>query len=166
MCVLLVAITALVVAIDQLSKYVAFKQETPLLIFNGLIELVHARNDGFAFGLGGGLRHGAIILSILSILTIIFLLLFFFRYTQRRLADTMSISLIIGGAIGNLIDRLINHGKVLDFIQLRFINWPAFNIADTSIVAGVILMVFTIAFEHAEHSTKGPAGNQKEKPAA
>jgi signal peptidase II len=163
MLILLVGITGLVITIDQVVKYLAFKQEIPLFIFNGLIEIVHARNDGVAFGIGGGIKHGAIVLSILSIFTIAFLIVFYIKYTRQRILDTFAISFIIGGATGNLIDRIFNKGKVLDFIQLRFINWPAFNFADILIVAGVILMIFAIAFDKVEYAGKRSCDNQVPK---
>lgn len=153
MTLLLLGLTGFVIVLDQVAKFIAFKQNAPITLINGIVDIVHAENEGIAFGIGTGIKYGAVILSILSVITVLFLLVFYYRYTRRRLVDTIAVSLIIGGAFGNLIDRLFNKGKVLDFIQLKFINWPAFNIADLSIVAGVIILVFAIAFDNAESST-------------
>ena len=154
MTLLLAGLTGLVILLDQITKFVAFKQEAPVAIIPGIIELVHAKNEGIAFGIGSGIKYGPVILGILSIITVLFLLFFYYLYTPRRKIDTVSIALISGGALGNLIDRFMNSGKVLDFIQLKFVNWPAFNFADISIVAGVIILVISIAFDNAEKSNK------------
>ena len=161
MLLLLFGVTAAVVVLDQVTKFLAFKHDQPFILIKGLIEIVHTRNDGIAFGLGAGMKYGALVWSILSLLTVLLLLFFYAKYTHRRIANTIAFGLIIGGAIGNLIDRIATNGKVLDFIQLSFIKWPSFNIADTAIVIGVIMMVFTIALDHAEEE-----GNKKsENPA-
>ena len=158
---LLCGVTAAVVVVDQVTKYLAFKHDQPFVLIGGLIEIVHTMNDGIAFGLGGGMKYGALIWSILSVLTVLLLLFFYMKYTHRRIANTVAFGLIIGGAIGNLIDRIATNGKVLDFIQLSFINWPSFNIADAAIVVGVIVIVFAIALDHAEE-----AGNRKSESSA
>ena len=150
MVLLLCGITAVVIVIDQITKYFAFECEQPFVLISGLLKIVHTKNDGIAFGLGGGLRYGALLWSVLSILTVVFLFFFYIKYTRRRLTDTMALALIMGGALGNVIDRIATNGKVLDFIHLIFINWPAFNIADTAIVIGVIIIVFTFVFDHTE----------------
>ena len=147
---LLFGITILILLLDQLTKYFAFEAGQPVVLINKVVEIVQTENDGIAFGIGGGFEYGYILWSILALLTVSFLFFFYVKYTARRLIDTLALAMIAGGALGNLVDRLITGGKVRDFIQLSFIRWPAFNLADAAIVVGVILMVFAIAFDHAE----------------
>ena len=78
----------------------------------------------------------------------VILLLVFVLHSRWSFADSMlvraSIGLVIGGTIGNLIDRLFNEGRVTDFIDFRV--WPAFNVADASAVVGVIIVAISILF--------------------
>ena len=147
---LLSTITLLVIAIDQLTKYLAFRSDASFVVISRVVEIVHNRNAGVAFGLGGQVKYAAVVWSVVSLLTVILLVFFYLRFTQRRAIDTVSLGLIIGGALGNLVDRVFNAGAVRDFIQLLFIRWPAFNVADVAIVGGVILIVFSVAFDHAD----------------
>lgn len=153
MLLLLCGLASSVVFIDQFTKYFVFiyryrirNSASP----SGLIDLVYMQNKGIAFGLGKSLKHAGIIWIVLSLITVVFLLFFFLKYTRRRAMEAVAFGLITGGALGNLIDRMIGSRRVLDFIELGFIKWPAFNIADVAIVAGVIIMIFAVAFEFYE----------------
>ena len=156
---LLCGITVFVVLIDRITKYLAFRCDEPFVLINRVIEVVQTKNDGIAFGLGGGMRYGALLWSVLSVVAVFLLVLFYVKYTSRRPGNTVAFGLVIGGALGNLIDRVAAGGKVLDFIQLSFINWPAFNIADASIVVGVIIMVFSIASDHVDQTGEEEPGD-------
>ena len=156
MVVLLVAIALGAVIIDQLTKYLAFRLESSVVVISNVLGFVKAENEGVAFGIGKDLRFGGIIWAVLSILTVAVLTYFYLKHTKRRLCETISFALIMGGAIGNLIDRIAIGGKVRDFIQLLFVRWPAFNLADSFIVIGVLLMVVSIAIDH-EDTALNPA---------
>jgi signal peptidase II len=133
------ALAALVVGLDQLTKRtvaagIAPGQEQSVLPG---IHLVHVRNTGVAFGfLSGG---GAVVL-VCTLIALGALLIYFFRHPSRR-GLWVPTGLLLGGAIGNLVDRLI-HGSVTDFIKLP--HWPAFNIADVAITVGVVALVFVL----------------------
>lgn len=102
----------------------------------GIVHLTHVRNPGAAFGI---LPNQQIIFLIVSIAVILFILFYYYKgavKTTDRLT-TVSLGLVLGGAIGNLIDRTVS-GRVTDFIDFRF--WPVFNIADSAIVVGVALL--------------------------
>ena len=101
------------------------------------VELVNTRNTGVAFGLlsGGGVLVTAITLAALAAL-----LVFFARNVDRPLA-WLPTGLLLGGAVGNLIDRLGGEG-VTDFVKLP--AWPAFNLADVCITVGVLALVYVL----------------------
>lgn len=137
--------SALVVFADQFSKYwirsnLAVGES---LSGVGFFRITHIQNTGAAFGLSQG--QSAIIAVFVSISIVI--LLFFVLFMHRRfpfLATTsgrITLGLILGGAVGNLIDRL-NLGYVTDFIDFSF--WPAFNIADSSVVVGAIIFAYLL----------------------
>ena len=156
---LLCTITVFVMIIDRITKYLAFRCDEPFVLIDRVIEIVQTKNDGIAFGLGGGMRYGAVLWSVLSIVAVFLLVFFYVKYVRRRPANTIAFALIIGGALGNLTDRISADGKVLDFIQLSFINWPAFNIADAAIVVGVVIMVFTIVSDHEQTGQEKPVNS-------
>ena len=136
---LALAVTAGVVALDQLTKAlargaVARGDRDP--IFPG-VALVNVRNDGVAFGL---LSDGGALLAVFAAAAIAALVVFF-AVNARRPGVWLATGLLLGGAAGNLIDR-VREGAVTDFIDLPL--WPAFNLADVAIVAGVIALFFVL----------------------
>ncbi len=134
-----VALGAAVIGLDQLTKRtvaagIASGHEQSLLPG---VHLVHVRNSGVAFGvLSGG---GALVL-VATLVALAVLLFYFVRHPARR-GLWVPTGLLAGGAIGNLVDRLLN-GSVTDFIKLP--HWPAFNVADIAITFGVIALVFVL----------------------
>ncbi|HAM50763.1 MAG TPA: signal peptidase II [Nitrospiraceae bacterium] len=133
--------TALLAAIiDQLSKYMVrtFLQPFQTIRILPFLQLVSVRNEGAAFGLFKGFGNTAfIVISVAAIILISFLLI-----TNRE--NRLGLSLILGGAMGNLIDRIV-FGKVTDFIDVFAGNfhWPAFNVADSALTVGLIVMVLS-----------------------
>jgi signal peptidase II len=101
------------------------------------IDLVHTRNRGIAFGL---FSEGGALLAIVAALALAALLAFFVRHIDRRLV-WLPTGLLIGGATGNLIDR-VREGSVTDFVDLPL--WPAFNVADMGITFGVLALLYVL----------------------
>jgi len=137
-------VTALVGALDQLSKlwiraHLALGES---LQITDRLSLIYIGNTGSAFGL---LANQTFLLITISIASLLFILLFL-RYLSPATTSSMaSIGLILGGAVGNLIDR-IRFGYVTDFIYFRLwgdFHWPAFNIADAAIVVGVFVLIYS-----------------------
>lgn len=132
-------ISSLVIIADQITKHLVRVYIKSYEVVNILpfLQIVHIRNEGAAFGLFKGFGNITfIIISIIAIIVVIYLL-----FRDKR--DRINLSLILGGATGNLIDRII-YGNVTDFIDLyagRF-HWPAFNIADSALTIGISLMFF------------------------
>jgi len=135
----------LVIFTDQLSKFWV-RSNIPLyqsLPETGFFRLTHLHNTGAIFGLFQG---QSLILSIITIIGVCFLLyLALFMYRQFPLLNTvlgkLSLGLILGGTVGNLIDRL-SSGYVTDFIAIGI--WPPFNIADSAGVVGAILLAYLL----------------------
>jgi signal peptidase II len=136
---LALAVAGLVVLADQLSKAlvrgsIERGEARPLLPG---VDLVHVRNPGIAFGLFPG---GGTLLILLAAVAMLVLASVFFLHAGTPLAWLPS-GLLLGGALGNLVDRL-RDGAVTDFIDLP--RWPAFNFADTAITIGVVALVYVL----------------------
>ena len=135
----------LVVAADQLSK-IWIRSNLALgetLFQTGLLRITRIHNTGAAFGL---FQDHSLTLTIVAFIGIVVLLLIALPFSRRFLPlnDRLgkpALSLILGGTIGNLIDRL-HLGYVTDFIDVGF--WPAFNIADSAITIGVIIFAYSL----------------------
>ncbi len=134
---LLVALVALVVVVvDQFTKHVVESSIVPgeERRFLPGVQLVNTRNQGVAFGFFPG-RHVGV--TILIALALVVLLVYFARHLTRPLI-WLPTGLLLGGAIGNILDR-VRHGEVTDFVKLP-LGWPPFNLADASITVGIVLL--------------------------
>ena len=136
-----VSLSIFIVLIDQFTKYLMF-YNTKLFINKDflLFKLDLVKNYGAAFNIFSGSR---IFLSLISILFSILLIYLIFRKNTLSSLDLYSYSFILGGTIGNGIDR-IYRGFVVDFINLNIINFRVFNIADISINIGFIILLYNI----------------------
>lgn len=131
---LYIAIALLVVILDQATKYLVNNYISPFRTIEILpfLHLVNIRNTGSAFGMFRELGSNIfIIISIIAIAFVFYLLI-------KGKEDPISLSLILGGATGNLIDRLFR-GSVVDFIDVFAgrLHWPAFNVADSALTIGI-----------------------------
>jgi len=144
------SISGFIVALDQWTKTVVESNlvfnETwmPVAWLRPFLRIVHWKNTGAAFGIGQGLNYFFMILSILVILVIVY---YFPLIPDSDRFFQTALSMQLGGAIGNLIDR-INHGYVTDFISVG--RFPVFNVADASITLGVGVLLLGIWFEERE----------------
>jgi signal peptidase II len=132
-------VLGLVLALDQITKRLVaddIGSGEERSFFPGL-QLVHVRNKGIAFGLASG--AGTVVL-VLTGLALAALVVYFVRNPTRPLL-WLPTGLLLGGALGNLIDRL-TEGAVTDFLKLPF--WPAFNIADVAITVGVLALLYVL----------------------
>jgi signal peptidase II len=137
----------LIVVADQLSKvWIRLNLPEGHSLFQvGFFRITHVHNTGAAFGL---FRDQSLALTIVAITAITVILVYtFVGYRHLPWLDSMwgklALGLILGGTVGNLIDRL-RFGYVTDFIDLSF--WPAFNIADSAVTVGVIIFVVSLLF--------------------
>jgi len=135
----------LIIVADQLSKaWISTNLARGQSLFDvGFFRITHVHNTGAAFGL---FQDQSLVLTIIGVVVVVVLLIcsrFFLRsvpFLGGRLGK-LAISLVLGGTVGNLIDRL-RLGYVTDFIDFSY--WPAFNIADSAITVGVIIFAYAI----------------------
>ena len=136
-----VSLSIFIVLIDQFTKYLMFYNKKLFINKDFLLfKLDFVKNYGAAFNIFSGSR---IFLSLISILFSIILIYLIFRKNTLNSFDLYSYSFILGGTIGNGIDRIYK-GFVVDFINLNIINFPVFNIADISINIGFIILLYNI----------------------
>lgn len=140
------AISFAIVILDQLTKKIILAKMAlrDVVEVTSFFDIVHLHNYGAAFSFlhnaGGWQRY---FLSAISILVSI-VLPFYIKKNQHDIFLAMGLTLVLGGAIGNLVDRLFL-GYVVDFVSLHIDDvfyWPAFNVADTAISLGVILLIY------------------------
>jgi len=142
----LVGTSAAVVLLDAITKIIVVAKlagHAPVTLIPGVLDLQLTRNSGAAFSIAGG---ATALFSIIAVAVVVVVAL-----TARRLGSTgwaVVLGAIVGGAVGNLVDRLVRspgplRGHVVDWIHLH--HWPIFNVADSSIVAGAVLAVLLSA---------------------
>lgn len=141
----LYATAAVVYALDRVTKLwveAALAGRPPIEIVPGVLSFNYTTNSGGAFGLG---RSAPWVFAGATVLVSVVIVFVSFRLDRRPLA--LALGLILGGALGNLTDRILNgpglSGSVIDFIDLQV--WPVFNLADASIVVGAILLAMSSA---------------------
>ena len=135
------SLSIFIVLIDQSTKYLMFYNKKIIINKDFLLfKLDFVKNYGAAFNILSGSR---IFLSLISIIFSILLIYLIFRKNTLNSFDLYSYSFILGGTIGNGIDRIYK-GFVVDFINLNIINFPVFNIADISINIGFIFLLYNI----------------------
>jgi signal peptidase II len=153
---LLAAVAGAVLTIDQWTKALAtanLPHRGPVPLLGSLVQLTYTRNSGVAFGLGAGTNFPFWLFSVAAVVVIVGLFL------ARRVHGTrtqVALSLILGGALGNLVDR-VAAGTVVDFILLSWRGWdfPVFNLADSAVTAGVVL--FALGWSPREPATRPDA---------
>lgn len=133
-----------VLAADMILKYcakTAFQPAVPII--SGVLELTYVENKGAAWGLFQG---GRVVFLVVSAVFLVFLVWFYLRNrTVFHLLSRVSLCLIFCGTVGNFFDRLVFH-YVRDMIYFKLINFPVFNIADSAIVVGAILLCIDVLF--------------------
>ncbi len=133
------AVAAVVIAVDQVTKALvrsSIGRGERVDVIPG-VDLINTRNTGVAFGLFSG---GGALVAIVAVVALLALLAFFFTHIGRRLV-WLPTGLLLGGAAGNLIDRVVE-GSVTDFVDLPL--WPAFNVADAAITVGVLSLLYVL----------------------
>jgi len=144
--ILLLAIIVGAVALDQLTKwltvvYLDYQQSFPL--WQDVLHLTHHRNEGAAFGILSDHRW---VFMLFSSVAIIGLLIYLFRTPPKSRLVRISLAMIIGGGIGNMIDR-IALGYVIDFIDFTLINFAVFNVADSFVTVGASLIIGYLLYD-------------------
>ncbi len=153
---LLASVTGVVIVTDQITKlYImqTMRLHESIPIVPNLFSLTYIRNPGAAFGFLAGSSNAfrMVFFGITSLFALGLLGTILFRMPERDWVGRLSVAGILGGAVGNLIDRL-RYGEVIDFLDVYVENyhWPAFNVADSAITVGVIFLIIHFAFEKKE----------------
>ena len=147
--VVLIIVSACVVALDQLTKWlIYFNLPIGEVAFgiDGLFEITHIRNDGMAFGLLDEHRWIFIVASIIGICVIS---VYLFRFSSDNRFTKIGLALVIGGGLGNMVDRIVL-GEVVDMIHLTIFNafFPyVFNVADSCVCVGVGMAIVGIVYD-------------------
>ena len=169
-------VSLFVVIIDQVSKLMVKGLSIPFIklniqglerwqkipVFGGIFNITLVENPGIAFGIDLG-SNFKLLVSIFTLVASMGLLYYIFRNKEKKFGFRLSLALILGGAVGNLIDRIfygilydyapLFHGRVVDFLDFRIFNLfifnrtfgnYVFNFADVSVTAGVILLLFIL----------------------
>ena len=143
---MLIILTIIFFLIDILSKsliarFISFNES--ITIINNFFNITYVRNTGAAWSI---LNNNTIMITIISIVIIIFLIGYMYKNNKNSSKfEKVGYSLVLGGALGNLFDRLV-YGYVIDFIDIYIFNYdyPIFNLADTFIVIGVIILFISM----------------------
>ncbi len=150
-------ISLAVLVLDQLSKSLVeslLSLHQSRTVIPNLLDLTYVRNSGVAFGMfaSHGDRFGTLLLSGLGLAALLLVGVYFWRAAREEKLLLVSLALILGGAVGNLVDRL-GSGEVTDFVDfyLGSYHWHTFNVADSAITIGIVLMTLDIFWP-----TKGP----------
>jgi signal peptidase II len=159
-------VVLLVVVFDQLSKFIIkstmyLYQSVPVI--GDFFKLTYIENPGMAFGIQ---FESKLLFTVMSIVAAIVVFIYLVRMPHEKLLFRLSLALIFGGAIGNLIDRLM-YGRVIDFLDFEFFDisvpafsflfwdfpgyamtrWPVFNVADSAVTCGMIVLTWLILFQ-------------------
>ncbi len=148
------SLTALIIAVDQFTKVLiqnSFRMGEKIKIIDDFFWFWHVRNKGMAFSIGSGLPEGIrdILFLALPVAVLLFLLVFYFKSQQITGVQRWCFAAILGGGIGNLIDRFFRPEGVIDFISFKFYGilgferYPTFNVADSTVVIAGIIMVLS-----------------------
>lgn len=148
------SLAALVVVLDQITKFLIVKNVPPYSIgaefFGDFLRIIHVSNTGVAFSVGAtwsdNLRR--FLFSVIPVVVIALIFVIYFRNNEWNKFQRWTIMGILGGGIGNLIDRIFRAEGVVDFIDVKFYGifglerWPTFNVADSAvIICGIMLFI-------------------------
>lgn len=142
-----------VLIIDQLTKFIILKNFQPgesLPVIKNIFHISFVCNKGMAFGVFSETAGAAFIwISYVSVIIIAFIFVLYKKFFHKRKSTQIFLSLILAGAIGNLIDR-IRFGCVIDFLDFRI--WPVFNVADSAITIGTVLLILQMLKHRKSHN--------------
>lgn len=138
---------------DQISKHFAkaiLQQSGPQSYFSDMLRFHYTENPGVAFSLGADLPRDVrlALFTVGPTICLAVLLVYMFRTTTRNAAHLLALGLVLGGGMGNLIDRIFHDGRVIDFLNLGIgtFRTAVFNIADTAISMGMLILLITAFF--------------------
>ena len=143
-----VIVAVIIFAVDQLSKYLItqnFILGESIPVINGVLNFTYINNMGAAFGI---MKNQTWLLLAVTVVVTVICFCILIKKTYRSKIVFWGILLIISGGLGNIVDRVCRNGNVVDFLELDFIRFPVFNVADCAIVvgAGLLILYFIVDF--------------------
>ncbi|MBN1696954.1 MAG: signal peptidase II [Spirochaetales bacterium] len=157
------SLSAGILLIDQIVKLlivINLPLRASINILGDFLKLTHVRNKAIAFGIGGNLPGGLkeVLFFVLPLLVIVFLVIFILRSNDLKPLQRWTLCAIVGGGLGNIMDRIIRPEGVVDFIDMDFFDitikgiidikrWPTYNLADATIVVGICILVVSMIIE-------------------
>ncbi len=146
MTVILIAVIAAVIGLDQLTKWltvVNLEEYESFPVWQDVFHFTYVKNTGMAFGM---LKDHRWVFMVFSTIAIVALIIYLFRFRPEGRWMQVSMAMIIGGGIGNMIDRIFL-GYVVDFIDVTLINFAVFNIADSFVCIGAGIMILCLVLD-------------------
>lgn len=143
----------IIVIIDQVTKLIikqTMQERESLSVIGNWLKLTFIKNPGMAFGIQIG---GRLFYTIFAAIACVLILVYLFRLRPENFWARFALASILGGAIGNLIDRFI-YSEVVDFIDFRIIHWPVFNFADIAVSTGMVFLIAIVIFEKGQEESE------------
>lgn len=153
-----ILITVGVVVLDQITKWLAVEYLIPIgtvPIIKDALHLTYVENPGAAFGM---MQNSRWIFLLVSTVAIIAIIIYLIKFAPKNKLALLSLAFILGGGIGNMIDR-VALGYVVDFIDFRLINFAVFNVADSFVCVGAALLIIYVLFIEGKEN-KRPDGDE------
>ncbi len=153
----------LVVILDQWIKWIVATHitvDTGFPLLHGVVEILYVRNTGAAFSLFVNERVVLIAVAVVVIVGVVFVDR---KMARGKLSLQIPLGLLLGGAVGNLIDR-VWHGYVIDYLFIQAIHFPVFNLADSAIVVAVVILVIRSWKSHGKEVSEGEDDHGTQNP--
>jgi signal peptidase II len=139
-----------IIFLDQATKFIitsSLNLYDRIEVIKGFFQVIYVRNSGAIWGILSDHPNAWVqkVITILSVAALVIVIYYFLKLPSRCLSELISLSFIMGGAVGNIIDRLFQ-GYVVDFLDfyIKDLHWPTFNAADSFISIGVVILIFSI----------------------
>ncbi len=143
--------SAVLIALDQWTKSLAvahLKGQSPLVLIDGVFELLYSENRGAAFSILQG-KQGFLLLITAAVLAFVLYAIIKMPVSRRYIPLTVCLTLLLSGAVGNMIDRVIN-GFVVDFLYISLIDFPIFNVADIYVTTAAAFFLVLMLWYYKE----------------
>lgn len=147
--------SVIVLIVDQITKLLvrySFEYGIPHNIIGDWVRLTYIENPGMAFGIQVG---GQPFFTVFAVIATVIIFVYILKARDEKLSLRFALALILGGAIGNLIDRFL-YGKVVDFVDIGVgsTRWPIFNLADSAVTIGMIILIVFVVFDKSPKRTQ------------